>query len=149
MGRPRVPIEVRFNRSYEVNEETGCWEWRSTILRTGYPQIGAGGAGCKTLLAHRVAYELFVGPIPEGLTIDHLCRVRHCVNPAHLEAVTLRENVLRGDTPAAKNSMKTHCINGHPFNEVNTYMNGRSRACRACHRAAYARRQLEKRGLPA
>jgi hypothetical protein len=83
----------------------------------------------KVRLAHRVIYEYLVGPIPDGLSIDHLCRVRHCVNPAHLEPVTHRENVLRGQAPTAVNGRKTRCKRGHEFNR--TVRNGRR--CYTCH----------------
>ncbi|MEU2992920.1 HNH endonuclease signature motif containing protein [Streptomyces griseoincarnatus] len=85
--------------------------------------------------AHRVAYEVLVGPIPEGMHIDHLCRVRRCVNPHHLEPVTQRENTLRGDGPTAIHALKTHCPQGHPYDEVNTYVcSAGRRHCRKCKR---------------
>ncbi|MFJ4777405.1 HNH endonuclease signature motif containing protein [Streptomyces sp. NPDC088762] len=71
---------------------------------------------------HRIMYEQAKGPIPEGLQIDHLCRNRACANPEHLEAVTQKENILRGTGPSAQQARQTHCLNGHPFDEVNTYV---------------------------
>ena len=90
--------------------------------------------------AHRVAYRLEVGPIPRGLVLDHLCRVRNCVRPDHLEPVTRGENVLRGETIPAANRAKTACKDGHDFDEENTYIapNGH-RGCRKCRAAAQAR----------
>lgn len=102
------------------------------------------------MLVHRFAYTLFVGPIPPGHTIDHVkargCRFNDCSNPAHLEAVTMRTNVLRGDGLTAQNARKDQCSNGHPFDAANTYVapNGQ-RQCRACKRA-YDRRQDPARG---
>lgn len=88
--------------------------------------------------AHRLSYELHKGEIPEGLEIDHLCRNRWCVNPDHLEAVTRRENIMRGDGPkklGELNSKKTHCKHGHPFDKENTrYRPTGGRSCRICNR---------------
>ncbi|MFD7016051.1 HNH endonuclease signature motif containing protein [Streptomyces sp. NPDC059928] len=93
-----------------------------------------------------MAYELLVGPIPAGLHLDHLCRVRRCVNPAHLEAVTCAENLRRGTSFAAVNSAKTECVHGHPFDEENTYFSRRQRDCRTCRRlrAAQTRKRTAK-----
>jgi hypothetical protein len=110
----------------------GCWLWTART-RTGY---GLFHWERKTVAAHRLAYEMLVAPIPEGLEIDHLCRVRRCVNPAHLEPVTCRENTLRGHTVPAANIAKTHCPQGHPYDEENTYVAKRGdRHCRKCQRA--------------
>lgn len=85
--------------------------------------------------AHRVVYEELVGPIPDGLMLDHLCRVRHCVNPEHLEPVTNRENVLRGEGHSAKAARATHCLKGHPYAGENLrILSNGWRRCRACHR---------------
>lgn len=94
-------------------------------------------------LAHRVAYALLVGPIPEGMVIDHLCSNRSCVNPEHLEPVTQDENVRRSGTPMATRQLaKTHCTRGHPYDEANTYVVPKSghRQCRTCNRWRRANR---------
>ena len=110
-----------------------CWEWIGTTHKEGYGAIRVGGHGSKWVGAHRVMYELFRGKIPDGLTIDHLCRNTRCVNPDHLEAVTMRVNVLRGFSPWAKNARKTHCLRGHELLGENLYLNpAGSRVCRTC-----------------
>ena len=106
-----------------------CWNWKGYKLR-GYSQFRVNG---RNLQAHRFAYEVFKGKIPESLTIDHLCRNRMCVNPDHLEAVTVKVNELRGETIAAKNVKKTHCPKGHPYSGTNSRGN---RVCRICHNEA-------------
>jgi hypothetical protein len=94
--------------------------------------------------AHRVAYELAVGPIPPGLQVDHLCRVRDCVNPAHLDPVTKRENNLRSKSPFAEAARATHCANSHPFSPENLANEPGRRCCKTC-KAEYARRTKENR----
>jgi len=128
----------------KVDRTPDCWLWLGTKGLDGYGRIYVGGRRHRrSIPAHRVAYELVVGPIPFGLTLDHLCRVHACVNPAHLEPVTIGENVLRGTAPTAINARKTHCAHGHPFDGANTrpLPNGR-RKCRACHRGQEAARRL-------
>lgn len=122
----------------------GCWHWRSS-KRAGY---GLFSDGPKRLSAHRTAYELLVGPIPEGLSLDHLCRNTGCVNPDHLEPVTHQENVRRG---AEARGRSTTCGRGHEYTDENTYIEpgGRARQCRACirERAAEKREELRAAGL--
>jgi hypothetical protein len=91
------------------------------------------------MLAHRFVYEQLGGLIPPGLQLDHRCRLRACVNPAHLEPVTARENLLRGATVTAANAAKTHCHAGHVFDDENTYRRGEWRYCRPCRRQAMRR----------
>lgn len=119
-----------------VNKTESCWLWTGKKQTDGYGQYTPTMDGIRRFWsAHRVAYELMVGPIPNGLQVDHLCRVRLCVNPDHLEAVTQTENVLRGVSFAAVNADKTHCSRGHEFTPENTYRRpSGNRDCRACLR---------------
>lgn len=132
-GRPSRPLLVRFWDRIEQDED-GCWLWTGCTDGEGYGLIGEGGNNCRNLRVHRLSYELHVGPIPDGLVTDHLCRVRNCVNPEHLEAVTPTENVRRSN---AVRPLPTHCCRGHAFDEPNTYVtkegHRRCRACRAAH----------------
>jgi hypothetical protein len=111
-----------------------CWPWPGQLNHNGY---GTLTISSKTMRAHRFVYAWAKGPIPEGCEVDHLCRQRNCVNPDHLEPVTKRENVLRGESFSAINARKTHCVNGHEYTPENTKIEkGRWRNCRECHRAA-------------
>ena len=112
-----------------------CWEWQGAKTYKGYGQIRINGT---TIGAHRVAYEMEVGPIPAGLHIDHLCRNPACVRPDHMEPVTQQENILRGEGTSAVNAGKTHCPAGHPYSDENTFYetrpNGRvGRRCKQCN----------------
>lgn len=124
-----------------------CWLWTGTRSQAGYGRVSLDNA--RTTGAHRISYELVVGPIPAGLVLDHLCRNPPCVNPAHLEPVTTRENVLRGESPPAKIIRAGVCPKGHPRNSENLYTygsNGHHR-CRPCHRAEYHRRKAAGLGV--
>lgn len=112
----------------------GCWNWQGTIKPNGYGQVRL---NYKVQYAHRVVYQLFVQPIPEGMVIDHLCKNKACVRPTHLDLTTQKENVRRGNLASVARAMRaavTHCPQGHAYDEQNTYMYGRNRQCRACHR---------------
>jgi hypothetical protein len=112
---------------------TGCWEWTGAKTE-GYGQVNRRSLGGRHL-THRLMYEAAVGPIPAGLHIDHLCRNPSCGNPAHLEPVECRENLLRGHTTPALNVTKTHCPQGHEYTLENTYLYKGQRHCLTCRRA--------------
>lgn len=122
---------MRINHLFTLFEKgvpTECWLWHGYMDRNGYGKYGS-------RWAHRAVYEALVGPIPSGLTLDHLCRNPPCVNPHHLEPVTMAENGRRGMSGPAINARKTHCIHGHRFAGDNLYIrkdNGR-RMCRECN----------------
>lgn len=115
---------------------TGCWFWTGSLNTCGYGQIYIDG---RMPHAHRAAYEAVYGKVPPGLELDHLCRVRSCVNPDHLEAVTHRTNVLRGESVSARCAAITHCPVGHPYAGENLYTrtSDGARLCRQCHRDRY------------
>lgn len=113
--------------------EGECWNFTGGLDRDGYGRAFLNG---KQGRAHRIVYEALVGPIPKGLVIDHLCRNRRCVNPDHMETVTIAENVRRGDNVVALNPTKTHCPQGHPYSGENLYYDPRGwRGCKACRNA--------------
>ncbi len=125
-------VAERFWEKVDVRElEPGaCWEWTAHLMPNGYGRLRSNG---RQVYAHRLAYELLVGPIPKGLHIDHLCRNRACVNPAHLEPVTCRENAMRGVGFAPLQVQRTHCPKGHEYTKENTYVSKRGcRSCREC-----------------
>lgn len=121
-----------------VQKSDGCWSWSGANNGNGYGRFYSEGT---RIYAHRVAYEALVGTVPAGMELDHLCRNRGCVNPAHLEPVTHRENTLRGHTVAAVKARQTHCVHGHQFDAANTLtLHDGTRRCRPCSRrrkAAY------------
>ncbi|MFI6103193.1 HNH endonuclease signature motif containing protein [Streptomyces sp. NPDC051310] len=128
-----------------VKKTESCWLWTAHLTAAGYGQISVDG---NVRLAHRVAYQLLKGEIPGDLCLDHLCRVRSCVNPDHLEPVTLRENTRRG-FPGAPQKARTHCPRGHEYDADNTRVNRRGqRSCKACepiHAAKYREKIRQRR----
>lgn len=140
-------IRKRFEAKYRV-DLSGCWIWTAYLDECGYGRFSFYG---KQTGAHRAAYRLYVGEITKGKEIDHLCRVRNCVNPSHLELVTRSENCSRGaaaGTFGKKNKIKTHCPQGHPYDEENTYFapNG-WRQCNICRGEHMKRNYLSKRRM--
>lgn len=129
--------EQEFWASARRDDEGECLIWFRTKTSAGYGNVRFGG---KTHTAHRLAYELTNGPVPKGMELDHLCRNRLCIDPTHLEPVTRRENILRGEGPTARHARQTHCSRGHEFTPENTYRRpGHNiRTCRTCQRERQA-----------
>jgi hypothetical protein len=129
----------------------GCWLWTGSTQKNGYGTIHVCRENGKVIVgrAHRVVYELLAGPIPEGLDLDHLCRVRKCVNPKHLEPVTRSVNLKRGvggEVARASKALITHCPSGHPYSGENLYVtNDGKRTCRTCRSAASRAYKQRKR----
>jgi hypothetical protein len=123
----------------KVKKTKGCWLWTASTRNGGYGQFWIPP---RVQVAHRVAYEWLVGPIPDGTELDHLCRTPACVNPDHLEPVPHRINILRGEGPSAKHAVKTRCPAGHIYDEKNTYEWRGMRRCRLCNAAQARRRRL-------
>ena len=124
----RVSVEDR-------GHETRCWISDRNASPKGYTRISVGR---KTWFTHRLAYTVFVGPIPDDMVTDHLCRVHACCNPDHLEPVASRTNILRGVGVAATNASRSTCVNGHDLVGDNVYnppKRPRSRLCRTCQKA--------------
>jgi len=138
----------KFDESYTPEPNTGCWLWLGMLKNGGYGSLKIGG---KEVGAHRYSYERHVGLIPSGLVLDHTCRVKSCVNPAHLEPVTIKVNVQRGywgtaGIPPVVEAERETCRRGHPYTQENAYRNPRGQLdCRACRKIADDKRASKRR----
>lgn len=125
---PLKPLIERFMQFVHPEPNTGCWLWDSALNKKGYGVFKVGGRQGRLLSAHRFSYEMHKGPMAEGLETDHLCRVRCCVNPDHLEAVTNTVNMARAKVHRAT------CKRGHPFTHEKKIGKWLARQCRVCDR---------------
>lgn len=135
-------LEERLWNKIEPEPNSGCWIFIGARLRgNSYGILARGGGHTRgNITAHRAAYEIYRGEIPEGLEPDHRCRLRPCANPWHLELVTRRINFLRGHHPNALTSASNICRRGHPLTAANTKFHGNRRQCRECYNAAMRKR---------
>lgn len=138
-------MQLRISDNYIPEPNSGCWLWTGFTNEHGYGLLSVRENGKKKLRrAHRISYELKNGPIPKGLQIDHLCRVRCCVNPDHMEPVTLVENVMRGESFYAQQARRTHCPRGHEYSGRNLHVGSKGeRKCRACDLERYYERKYK------
>ena len=127
---PRDPLERLWGKLCVTDD--GCWLFTGHCDPQGYGRIHSGGRGTPVVYPHRLVYERLVGPIPEGLTLDHLCRVRRCCQPAHLEPVTVMENIYRGQNAYIRAGLAGTCLKGHT-DDFYTSPAGK-RQCRTCRR---------------
>ena len=129
-----------------VVKQTGCWLWQGLRNKDGY---GLFESSTGWEMAHRTVYTAAGKGLARGILLDHLCRHRACVNPDHLDPVDNKENVRRGKSPAAINALRTHCIHGHPFDEINTAYTKKGRRCRECNRISNRATRKKVAQLPA
>lgn len=127
----RIDCYVDKDGPIPENLPTLCWLWKASKCARGYAQTTFLG---RRMMAHRAVYIFLKGPIPDGMTLDHLCRVRNCVNPGHLEPVTNKVNTLRGNNPCAQRARQTHCKRGHALSGDNLETDSFGRHCKTCHR---------------
>lgn len=145
-----IELLPRLFRDKIVIDDNCCWLWTAAKKPEGYGVFTTrAGKVKKTWNAHIFSYEHIVGLVPRGLQLDHLCRIRHCVNPSHLEPVSARTNLLRGNGPTAHKAAQTHCIHGHIFDTENTYTNRNgTRRCKKCsNKSSYASHKRSKERL--
>ena len=136
-------VTRRFLSFIKIPKNSNCWIWMGSKDHDGY---GFFGFQYRTWKAHRFSYMLYNDELDSDLQLDHLCRNPSCVNPEHLEQVTLRENVLRGISPPAINAQKTHCLRGHEFTEENYYITRKNgRQCKTCAKEKDKQRRLKNR----
>lgn len=153
MQEQRIPVIDRIYARIEVHP-LGCWEWQGCVGDGGHGIVSLGGREDGRGKVHRVVYEHEVGPIPEGLVLDHLCMNPRCCNWAHVEPVTQAENARRMwaagrglSGHGRQNRLKTHCVRGHPFDEINTRVYGGKRHCHECRLNASRRYRARLAGL--
>lgn len=139
-----TPIQ-RFSAKFVANGYNDCWIWTGAVESQGYGRFCLHG---KTIYAHRASFILHNSVIPDGMQIDHLCRNRRCVNPSHLEIVTQKENILRGESPTAKHARQAVCIRGHELSGKNLRIapNG-ARKCKTCHNSESKRSYMKKKSV--
>ena len=138
-------VAERFLDKISPEPNSGCWRWDAAQTTMGY---GVMTINCKQHYAHRLSYEHFKSPIPEGLQIDHLCRMPWCVNPDHLEVVTSRENTRRGrlrEVTIKRHAAKIFCKRGHPLFGENIFIDGNgARVCKSCQKIRHEKRKQAK-----
>lgn len=139
-------LAVNLVRDRGACSDDECWEWQGYTTPSGYGRVTFMR---RPFFVHRLSYELYVAPIPVGLTIDHLCRNRRCFNPCHLEPVSVRENIMRAEGVAAINAAKTHCVRGHHLTPESTYTTQGKRNCKACVRVRHERKKMRAAQDPA